>query len=93
MEALIPIVFFLTVGGVLILRPITKRLGLLIEVLAKERQVRLDRPDDVRFDRLGRVLEQLDARLDRMEERIDFNERLLSPSGERPRARVLRSET
>jgi hypothetical protein len=92
MEALIPIVFFLTIGGVMILRPITKRLGLLIEVLAKERQSRLDRPDDARFDRLGRVLEQLDTRLDRMEERLDFNERLLSSNPERPRTRALRSE-
>ena len=33
--ALVPITMFLTIGGVLVLRPLTKRLGLLMEASAK----------------------------------------------------------
>jgi hypothetical protein len=38
MEELIPIVMFLCIAAVMILRPLTKRIGLVIEQMARDRQ-------------------------------------------------------
>lgn len=72
------IVFFLTVGGVAVLRPISKRVGDLLEVYARDRQQGLE-------SEIGQVrdlLETLDARLHLIEERQDFTDRLLAPESE-----------
>ncbi len=72
------IVLFLTVGGVAVLRPISKRIGDLLELYARDRQQGLEND-------LGQVrdlLETLDARLHLIEERQDFTDRLLAPESE-----------
>lgn len=75
----VPVAFFVTIAAIAILRPLSKRLGDLIEMTRQERQAaRLDQSD---FSRLGQQLEQLHSRLDLLEHRVDFAERLLD---ERP---------
>lgn len=81
MEELIPIFLFICIAGVLILRPVTKRLGLLIEALAKERMVatqpRTTALDEAHVARITASLELLNSRIDRVDDRIGFMERLL----------------
>lgn len=70
------IVLFITVGGVAVLRPISKRVGDLLELYARDRQQGLQ-------NEVGQVrdlLETLDARLQLIEERQDFTDRLLAPA-------------
>jgi hypothetical protein len=69
-------------AGVLILRPISKRLGELLEVMTRER--RLPEPG-AEVAQLRDLMQRIDSRLSLMEERQDFAEAILS-SGERPRA-------
>ena len=71
-------VFMLTIGGVILLRPIAKRIGLLLEVYAKEHESGLQGE----VGQLRDLMETMNARLQLLEERQDFTERLLS-SGER----------
>lgn len=82
-EALAPmvvsIVFFLTIGGVLILRPIAKHLGAYLEVLTRQQ---LEGSRSSELLQLRETLETMDQRLQLMEERQDFNERLLERRGE-----------
>jgi hypothetical protein len=82
-EALIPITFFMSVAAVLILRPITKKLGSLLELMTRERtQVRNTEVTDARVVSL---LEHMSKRLDAMEERLDFTERLVDRPSPSPR--------
>ncbi len=69
------IAFFVSVAGVLIFRPLTKRLGDLIEITARDRGSRL-RPGDL--TRLTEVVDRLADRIDHLEERQDFSERMLA---------------
>jgi len=85
MEELIPIFFFMTVGAVMILRPISKRLGYLLEALAKERQVQRGGDGDLASMRV--MLEHVAKRMDLLEERLDFTERLLGERRTTGRAR------
>lgn len=88
MEALVPIILFLTIAGVLILRPISKKLGLLLEALAKERVARATPGatfDDAQMERVTTALERLNNRLDLVDDRIAFMERLVE---DRPRRRL-----
>ncbi|HEX2190972.1 MAG TPA: hypothetical protein VHG51_18835, partial [Longimicrobiaceae bacterium] len=73
-----------TTGGVLILRPIAKRLGHLLEAMTHERRL----PDrGAEIAQLRDVLQSLDARMALIEERQDFTEALLhSGDGKRPAA-------
>ena len=82
----IPIVLFLTVGGVLILRPITTRLGALLEAMAEEKSARVS--EDAY--RLREEVETLRARLKLLEDRQDFTDGLLEAG--RPRGRELSKE-
>lgn len=75
---LVGIVGILTGGGVLILRPISKRMGELLELYARDRHSGLQ--SEVRQTR--DLLETMTARLQLMEDRQDFTERLLG-SGDR----------
>ena len=70
----VPTVLFLTVGGVLILRPITTRLGDLLEAMAKEKRATRLSEDT---HRLREELETLRAQLELLEERQDFTDGLL----------------
>ncbi len=79
----IPIVFILSVAGVLILRPLTKRLGTLLEAYAQDRVA--SRTEDRQLDSMRDRFESLDRRLDVLEERMGFTEELV---GRRPAERV-----
>ena len=68
------IVFFLTVGGVLALRPIAKRLGDIVELMLREKQ----EGAQGELRRMADLLETVSARMGLLEERQDFTERLLS---------------
>ena len=76
-ELLIPITMILTTGGVLVLRPIAKRLGVLLEVMAKEKTQ--PPTDDLR--RLHQAMDTMNERLSLIEERQDFTERLIGRGG------------
>jgi hypothetical protein len=78
----------LTTGGVLIFRPITKRLGSLLEVITaqKLRAASVD-PNDTA--RIRELLTSIDGRLNLLEERQDFAEALIS--AEDPRVLAVRS--
>lgn len=78
MEELIPIFFFLSVAAVMILRPLTKRLGMVLEMMARDRQT--VRTDDTELARIRVLLEHLGKRMELMEERVDFTERLVASS-------------
>ena len=67
------VVFFLTAGGVLVLRPISKRLGALLEVMAREKASLPT--EEIRL--LRETLETVNQRMALLEERQDFTERLL----------------
>lgn len=77
-EAIAPmvvaVVMFLTIGGVLILRPIAKHLGAYLEALTRQ-QLEGDR--NAELNQLRDILETIDQRLHLLEERQDFNDRLL----------------
>jgi len=76
---IVAVVLFLTVGGVLVLRPIAKRVGDLLEAMAREKQAGIEH--DV--NHMRDMLESTNARLALLEERLDFTERLLQ--GEKKR--------
>jgi len=71
------VVLILTIGGVAVLRPIAKRVSDLLELYARDRQSGLE--SDV--SQMRDLLETMNARLQLMEERQDFTERLLAPTG------------
>jgi hypothetical protein len=87
-EELIPIFLFAVIGGVLVLRPLTKKLGLLIEAMAKERMGRVPggsrELDEAQMIRITAALERLHSRMDNIDDRIGFVERLVE---DRPRTR------
>lgn len=68
------VTFCLSVAAVAILRPISKKLGTLLEAMALEKQSGVQ--NDVQ--RLHALMESLDARLQLMEDRQDFTERLVA---------------
>jgi hypothetical protein len=79
-EALVPITMFLSIAMVLILRPVTKKLGLLIEAMSRERSANAEArtaADEHESGRALQLLEHVSRRLDLMEERLDFTERLV----------------
>ena len=88
MEFLAPmivvVVFILTAGAVLILRPIAKRLAVLLEAMARERT---RRPSDDML-RLREEVETLRARLQLLEDRQDFTEGLIGDRGSSTRGRL-----
>ena len=77
-EAVVPmvvsIVLFLTIGGVLILRPISKHLGAYLESLTRQQ---LEGSRSTEMLQLRELMETMDRRLQLMEERQDFSDRLL----------------
>lgn len=76
------IVLTLTIGGVLILRPIAKRVGDLLDVMIREKQgPRAGALNEL--SRIREIMESLDARLSLMEERQDFTDSLLDADARR----------
>jgi len=78
------VVVAITIGGIILLRPVTKHLGQYLAAKSKERKALGDRaPED--WDRLFSTLEGLGSRIDAIEERQDFTEKLLArPRSEDP---------
>lgn len=68
------VVFVLTVGGVLILRPISKHLGTLLEAMTREK---LDGGKGHELAHIRELMETMNQRLQLMEERQEFTDRLL----------------
>ena len=84
-SAIAPMVFGVTLvvvtGGVLVLRPLAKRLGNYLDVLAAGRRAeqQLPAPDK----RLIETLERVEERLRMVEERQDFTDAMLASGGGR----------
>lgn len=70
----VSVVMILTVGGVVLLRPLSKRLGDLLEAMQKDRQ---DPALAQSLNHLADVLEATNRRLEELEERQAFSEELL----------------
>lgn len=84
----VAVVFILTTGGVLLLRPIARRLGDILEIMAREKQ------DGIQSDvgHIRDLLETMNARLQLLEERQDFTERLLSGEQGKKREELPRAQ-
>ncbi|HSU17013.1 hypothetical protein [Longimicrobium sp.] len=67
----------LTTGAVLILRPLSKRLGALLEVMTQQK-LRASNADPNDTHRIRELLVSIDSRLNVLEERQDFAEALIS---------------
>ncbi len=82
-EAIAPMIVFVTltlsVAGVLILRPLVKRLGDLIEITGRDRRAQVGGND---VERLTQVVGRLTDRLESLETRQEFAERLLTAQKE-----------
>ncbi len=83
MGFLVPISMFVCMAAVLILRPLTRQLGKFLEVLTKERTQAAFAPQaqhhqDTDAARTLLLLEHVVKRLEVMEERVDFTERLVA---------------
>jgi len=70
---LVSITLILTIGGVAIFRPIAKRMSELLELYARDRQEGLGGE----VHQVRDLLETMNARMQLMEDRLDFTERLL----------------
>ncbi|HEX2187914.1 MAG TPA: hypothetical protein VHG51_03400 [Longimicrobiaceae bacterium] len=79
---MVPITAILTTGTVMIVRPLTTRLGGLLEAMTQERRQRSLPAQGADMAQLRDVLSGIDRRLALLEERQDFAEALLS-TGER----------
>lgn len=73
--ALVPMTLFLTIGGVLIFRPLTKRLGLLLEANAERK--RDSETDRIHYEHVRALLEAQNLKIEAMEQRLEFTESLL----------------
>lgn len=76
---IVSVVFILTVGGVAVLRPIAKRVSDLLELYAGDRRSGVESE----VHQLRDLLETMNARLQLMEDRQDFAERLIGSGSER----------
>jgi len=70
---IVPVSFIITTGAVILLRPIARRLGEYLEVLAQEKRMAM-RSDD--STRLQQALDEVSQRLALLEERVEFAEKL-----------------
>ena len=76
---MVPITGILTAGTVMLLRPITKELGGLLQAMTQERKLRVaPAPATPDVTQVRDLLVAIDSRLSLMEERQDFAEALLS---------------
>ncbi len=71
----VPSLFIVTAGGVIVLRPIASRLAILLEAMAREKSGSMS--EETR--RLRETVETMNDRLSLLEERQDFTERLIGP--------------
>ena len=76
---MVPITAILTTGTVMLLRPISKELGGLLQAMTHERRLRAaPAPATPDMAQVRDLLSAIDGRLSLMEERQDFAEALLS---------------
>ncbi len=80
---IVMIVGIVTIGGVLVLRPIAKRVSDLLELYARDKQSGLTSE----VSQMRDLLETMNARFQLLEERQDFTERLLSSGKEETSSR------
>ena len=73
--ALVPITLILSVAGVLIFRPLTKRLGNVMEANALARQQVVD--DKLHHEHVKTLLETQNLKILQLEQRVEFTESLL----------------
>ncbi len=71
----VAITLILTVGGVILFRPLVRRLGDLLEIISKQRRGELENP---KLERVETLLENVSSRLALVEERVDFTDALLA---------------
>ncbi len=84
------VLLIITIGGVILLKPISNKLGHLLEAMAKERQ--LPRTGE-ELGHIRELLETMDGRLSLLEERQDFTDALLAdPDRQANRLRASSSE-
>jgi hypothetical protein len=76
MEELIPITMFMCIAAVAILRPVSTKVGGLLEAMTRERAQ--SQTENADMARMRVLMEHVVKRLDLMEERLDFTERLLA---------------
>jgi len=86
--ALVPITFILSVAGVLIFRPLTKRLGNVMEANALSRRQAAE--DQLHQEHVKTLLDTQNLKIQQLEQRLEFTESLLEAryqqlSGGRPR--------
>lgn len=79
--AMVPMTLFLTIGGVLIFRPLTKRLGTMLEAYAADRLE--SETDRIQYEHVRALLEAQNLKIETLEQRLEFTESLLEsrPSG------------
>ncbi|MGV2385621.1 MAG UNVERIFIED_CONTAM: hypothetical protein LOD86_10210 [Thermobifida fusca] len=70
---IVPVSFMVTTAAVILLWPITRRLGEYLEALAQEKRMAM-RSDD--SGRIQQALEEVSQRLALLEERVEFAEKL-----------------
>ncbi len=75
---MVPITAILTTGTVMLLRPISKELGGLLQAMTQERKLRATPAPTPDMTQVRDLLTAIDSRLSLMEERQDFAEALLS---------------
>jgi len=80
---IVSIVLILTVGGVVLLRPLARRLGALLDVMVLEKSKMSGMEDRT----IGDAIEAMNDRLSLLEERQDFTERLIASEGSGPAGR------
>jgi hypothetical protein len=68
------VTLILTTGGVMVLRPIAKRLGAIMELYARDKQSGVE----MELHQVRELVETMGARLQLLEERQDFTDRLLT---------------
>ena len=94
MEEFIPITMFMCIAAIAILRPISTKLGGLLEAMTRDR-ITASSPahmaDDGEMARIRVLMEHISRRMDLIEERLDFTERLVA--GSRRPAGHLRDDT
>ena len=80
---LMTITLIISIGAVILLKPLMKNLGNFLEAKAQERQGLSERSDED-WNRLFNSLESFGDRLQALEERQDFTEKLLSNPTAKP---------
>ena len=73
---------FISIAAVLILRPMTTKVGGLLQAMTRERTATGSESADLA--RMRVLMEHLTKRMDLVEERLDFTERLLASGRTRP---------